>query len=47
MSRALVFVTGGSSGIGRAMIDTLPFPDARVLNFARRSAPGISRSTKV
>ena len=40
MTRALVFVTGGSSGIGRAMIDTLPFPDARVLNFARRSAPG-------
>jgi len=40
VSRALVFVTGGSSGIGRAMIDTLPFPDARVLNFARRSAPG-------
>lgn len=40
MTRALVFVTGGSSGIGRAMIDTHPFPDARVLNFARRSAPG-------
>jgi len=40
VTRALVFVTGGSSGIGRAMIDTLPFPDARVLNFARRSAPG-------
>jgi benzil reductase ((S)-benzoin forming) len=40
VTRALVFVTGGSSGIGRAMIDTQPFPDARVLNFARRSAPG-------
>jgi benzil reductase ((S)-benzoin forming) len=36
----LVFVTGGSSGIGRAMIDALPFPAERVLNFSRRAAPG-------
>jgi benzil reductase ((S)-benzoin forming) len=35
----LVFVTGGSSGIGRAMIETLPWPDARVLNLSRRTAP--------
>ena len=40
MSGALVFVTGGSSGIGRAMIGALPFPAARVVNFARRAAPG-------
>lgn len=40
MSGALVFVTGGSSGIGRAMIDALPFTGARVVNFARGSAPG-------
>jgi len=36
----LVFVTGGSSGIGRALIDTLPWPGARVLNLSRRPAPG-------
>ena len=37
---ALVFVTGGSAGIGRAMIDAVPYADARVLNLSRRSAPG-------
>ena len=40
MSGALVLVTGGSSGIGRAMIDALPFAAARVVSFARRAAPG-------
>ena len=40
MSAALVFVTGGSSGIGAAMIATLPFPGARVINFSRRPAAG-------
>jgi benzil reductase ((S)-benzoin forming) len=39
---ALVFVTGGSSGIGRALIETLPFPDARVVHFARRPAPRVA-----
>jgi len=37
---ALVFVTGGSSGIGRAMIESVPYADARVVHFARRAAPG-------
>jgi benzil reductase ((S)-benzoin forming) len=41
VSGALVFVTGGSSGIGRAMIDALPFAGARVVNFARGPAPGV------
>jgi benzil reductase ((S)-benzoin forming) len=40
LSAALVFVTGGSSGIGAAMIATLPFPGARVINFSRRPAAG-------
>jgi NAD(P)-dependent dehydrogenase (short-subunit alcohol dehydrogenase family) len=40
LSGALVFVSGGSSGIGRAMIDTLPFQPARVLSLSRRAAPG-------
>ncbi len=39
MSRVLVFVTGGSSGIGRALLDTLPFRGARVINFSRRAGP--------
>ena len=38
--RGLVVVTGGSSGIGRALAESVPFP-ARVLNLSRRSAPGI------
>lgn len=40
MTTPLVFVSGGSSGIGRAMIDALPWPGARVLNLSRRAAPG-------
>lgn len=39
MTDTLVFVSGGSSGIGRALIEALPFDDARVVNFARRPAP--------
>ena len=41
---ALVFVTCGSSGIGRALIETLPLPDARVVHFARRPAPGAAEN---
>ena len=40
VSAPLVFVTGGSSGIGRALVDTLPWPGARVLNLSRRPAAG-------
>lgn len=40
MTAPLVFVSGGSSGIGRAMIETLPWSAARVLNLSRRTAPG-------
>ena len=40
MTLPLVFVSGGSSGIGRAMIEALPWPGARVLNLSRRPAPG-------
>ncbi len=36
----LVFITGGSSGIGLAMIETLPYANARVFNLSRRPAPG-------
>jgi benzil reductase ((S)-benzoin forming) len=44
---ALVFVTGGSTGIGRALIETLPFPDARVVHFARRPAPAATENHAV
>jgi len=40
VSGALVFVSGGSSGIGRAMIDALPFHPARVVDLSRRPAAG-------
>ncbi|HSJ96720.1 MAG TPA: SDR family NAD(P)-dependent oxidoreductase, partial [Myxococcota bacterium] len=40
MSAPLVFVTGGSSGIGRALIETLPWPGARALSLSRRPAAG-------
>jgi benzil reductase ((S)-benzoin forming) len=36
----LVFITGASSGIGLALARSVPFPDARVINISRRSAPG-------
>jgi benzil reductase ((S)-benzoin forming) len=36
---SLVFVSGGSAGIGRALIETLPYPRARVINASRRTAP--------
>ena len=38
-ARHLVFVSGGSAGIGRALIETLPVSDARVYNLSRRPAP--------
>ncbi|MDJ0864647.1 MAG: SDR family NAD(P)-dependent oxidoreductase [Myxococcota bacterium] len=36
---SLIFVSGGSSGIGRAMIEALPHRPARVFNLSRRAAP--------
>jgi len=43
MSESLVFVTGGSSGIGAAMIRTLPFSPARVFDVSRRGAAECER----
>ena len=40
MRESLVFVSGGSSGIGQAMIRTLPFSPARVFDLSRRGTPG-------
>lgn len=44
---ALVFVTGGSSGIGQALIETVPWPGARIVHFARRAAPAASANHAV
>jgi NAD(P)-dependent dehydrogenase (short-subunit alcohol dehydrogenase family) len=41
MPRNLVFVSGASSGIGRALARAVPFDDARVLDISRRGAPGL------
>jgi NADP-dependent 3-hydroxy acid dehydrogenase YdfG len=38
--RVVVWVSGGSSGIGAALIDTVPFASARVINIARRPHAG-------
>lgn len=40
MTQALVFVTGGSSGIGAAIARAVPFAKARVLDISRRGAAG-------
>jgi len=42
MRESLVFVSGGSSGIGEALLRTLPFAPARVFEVSRRGAPGCS-----
>jgi benzil reductase ((S)-benzoin forming) len=36
----LVFITGGSSGIGAAMARVVPYSDARVINISRRRLEG-------
>jgi len=39
--KSLVWITGASSGIGRALADTVPWPDARVVDVSRRGANGL------
>jgi benzil reductase ((S)-benzoin forming) len=40
VARHLVLVTGGSSGIGRALVRTLPWLEARVVDVSRRGGAG-------
>jgi NAD(P)-dependent dehydrogenase (short-subunit alcohol dehydrogenase family) len=37
----LVLITGGSSGIGRAMAECVPFENARVIDISRRGGAGV------
>ncbi len=37
---ALVWISGASSGIGRALVESVPWPQARVIGISRRPAPG-------
>jgi len=40
---SLVWITGASSGIGRALADTVPWPDARVIDVSRSGAEGLEQ----
>jgi NAD(P)-dependent dehydrogenase (short-subunit alcohol dehydrogenase family) len=40
MARNLVIVTGGSSGIGLALVETCPLPEAKRIDVSRRGAAG-------
>ena len=39
MSDTLVWISGASSGIGKALVDNVPFDDARVIDISRRGGP--------
>jgi len=40
MSKSLIFVSGASSGIGRALVRAVPFDDARSIDISRRGGAG-------
>jgi len=40
MSQSLVWISGASSGIGRAMVQTVPWADARIIGISRRAVLG-------
>ena len=39
MSDTLVWISGASSGIGKALVDNVPFDDARIIDISRRGGP--------
>ncbi len=41
MSDTLVWISGASSGIGRALADNAPWEDARIIDISRRGRPGL------
>lgn len=40
MGNSLIWISGASGGIGRAMAETVPWDGARVIGISRRAAPG-------
>ncbi|MDP9070293.1 MAG: SDR family NAD(P)-dependent oxidoreductase [Actinomycetota bacterium] len=40
MSNTLVWISGASSGIGKALADNVPWDDPRIIDISRRGAPG-------
>lgn len=38
-SRTIVWISGATQGIGAALADSVPYPDARVINISRRHHP--------
>jgi benzil reductase ((S)-benzoin forming) len=40
MAKNLVFISGASSGIGRALAEAVPFDDTRVVDISRRGSEG-------
>lgn len=40
MTDTIVWITGGSSGIGAALVETVPFADARVIDVSRSGGRG-------
>lgn len=41
MAETLVWISGASSGIGKALTATVPWEEARVLDISRRGSPGL------
>lgn len=41
MGRVIVWISGGSSGIGRALIDNVPWADARIIDISRSGHPDV------
>ncbi len=41
MARTLVWISGASGGIGRALVETLPWGDARIIDISRSGADGL------
>ena len=41
MSETLIWISGASSGIGKALADNVPWDEPRIIDISRRGAPGV------
>lgn len=41
MGRVIVWISGGSSGIGAALVEHVPWPDARIIDISRSGHPAV------